>query len=82
MTTSNKPVITELRRVLEFYRPALLKAFWFSLVASLLVLAPIIYMFEVYGRVVDAQSMETPPLADRPGGLGLRGDGSFGMGAR
>ncbi|MDP4677300.1 MAG: type I secretion system permease/ATPase, partial [Burkholderiaceae bacterium] len=59
MTTSNKPVITELRRVLEFYRPALLKAFWFSLVASLLVLAPIIYMFEVYGRVVDAQSMET-----------------------
>ena len=59
MTTSNKPVITELRRVLEFYRPALLKAFWFSLVASLLLLAPIIYMFEVYGRVVDAQSMET-----------------------
>jgi ATP-binding cassette subfamily C exporter for protease/lipase len=59
MTPSGKPVLSELRLALEAHRPALIRAFWFSLVASLLVLAPIIYMFEVYGRVVDAQSMET-----------------------
>jgi ATP-binding cassette subfamily C exporter for protease/lipase len=59
MTPSGKPVLSELRLALEAHRPALLRAFWFSLVASLLVLAPVVYMFEVYGRVVDAQSMQT-----------------------
>jgi ATP-binding cassette subfamily C exporter for protease/lipase len=55
----NKPPLTELRQALEVHRPALKKAFWFSLVTSLLVLAPIVYMFEVYGRVVDSQSLMT-----------------------
>ncbi|MFZ9734776.1 MAG: type I secretion system permease/ATPase [Burkholderiaceae bacterium] len=57
--SSNKPPLTELRQALEVHRPALKKAFWFSLVTSLLVLAPIVYMFEVYGRVVDSQSLMT-----------------------
>ncbi|MFZ9812401.1 MAG: type I secretion system permease/ATPase, partial [Burkholderiaceae bacterium] len=57
--SSNKPPLTELRQALELHRPALKKAFWFSLVTSLLVLAPIVYMFEVYGRVVDSQSLMT-----------------------
>jgi len=55
----NKPPLTELRQALEVHRPTLKTAFWFSLVSSMLVLAPIVYMFEVYGRVVDSQSLMT-----------------------
>lgn len=51
--------MTELRRALEGHRPALKKAFLFSLVAGLLVLAPVAYMFEVYGRVIDSRSFST-----------------------
>lgn len=49
----------ELEQTLEQLRPALRRAYFFSLVSSLLVLAPILYMFAVYGRVVDSQSLWT-----------------------
>lgn len=55
----NKPPLSELRKALDQHQPALRRAYWFSLVSSILVLAPIAYMFEVYGRVVDSQSMMT-----------------------
>jgi len=56
---NTRPPLSELRQEVERYRPNLKRAFWFSLISSLLVLAPVIYMFEVYGRVVDSQSMAT-----------------------
>ena len=40
-------------------RPELRRAFCFGLVASLLVLAPTVYMFETYARVVDSRSHAT-----------------------
>lgn len=39
--------------------PALRRAFVFSILAGLLVLAPTVYMFEVYGRVVDSRNALT-----------------------
>ena len=36
-----------------------MKALWFSLVASLLLLAPTVYMLEVYDRVVNSRSHMT-----------------------
>ena len=50
---------SELRAALEAQRPLLRRSFLFGLVASLLVLAPTAYMFEVYGRVVDSRSLGT-----------------------
>lgn len=50
---------SELRGVLEAQRPLLRRSFLFGLVASLLVLAPTAYMFEVYGRVVDSRNLTT-----------------------
>lgn len=46
----------ELRMALEAHRPVLRRAFALGFVASLLVLVPTAYMFEVYGRVVDSRS--------------------------
>ena len=50
---------SELRQALEALRPLLGRSFLFGLVASLLVLAPTVYMFEVYGRVVDSRNLTT-----------------------
>jgi ABC-type protease/lipase transport system fused ATPase/permease subunit len=44
---------------LQAQRPLLRQAFFFGLVASLLVLAPTAYMFEVYGRVVNSRNGTT-----------------------
>jgi len=49
----------ELRLALEAHRPVLRKAFWLGFVASLLVLAPTFYMFDVYGRVVESRNHTT-----------------------
>lgn len=51
--------VSELREALEAQRPLLNRSFLFGLVASLLVLAPTAYMFEVYGRVVDSRNLGT-----------------------
>ncbi len=50
---------SELRLALTEHMPALKRAMGFSWLTSLLVLVPVVFMFEVYGRVVDAQSMST-----------------------
>ena len=54
----NKPP-SELREAMLSLRPYFVRAGWFSLVASLLVLAPSVYMLEVYARVVDSRSHAT-----------------------
>lgn len=54
----NKPP-SELRTALAALRPYFVRAGWFSLLASLLVLAPSGYMLEVYGRVVNSRSHMT-----------------------
>lgn len=46
----------EVREALMAQRPHLRRAFWFSVTASLLVLAPTLYMLEVYDRVVNSRS--------------------------
>lgn len=51
--------INELRTGLKTLRPYFSKAFLFALVASLLVLAPTFYMFEVYDRVVNSRNATT-----------------------
>ncbi len=50
---------TELRAALAALRPYFVRAGWFSLLGSLLVLAPSGYMLEVYGRVVNSRSHMT-----------------------
>ena len=50
---------SELRAALQALRPYFVRAGWFSLLASLLVLAPSGYMLEVYGRVVNSRSHMT-----------------------
>lgn len=54
----NGPV-SELMAQLQAQRPLLQQAFFLGLVASLLVLAPTAYMFEVYGRVVTSRNGTT-----------------------
>lgn len=49
----------ELRAALVQLRPFFTRAGWFSLFASVLVLAPSAYMLEVYSRVVDSRSYGT-----------------------
>jgi ATP-binding cassette subfamily C exporter for protease/lipase len=51
--------VSELTAQLQAQRPLLRQAFFFGLVASLLVLAPTAYMFEVYGRVVNSRNGTT-----------------------
>jgi ATP-binding cassette subfamily C exporter for protease/lipase len=57
MKTQTPP--SELREAVSTLRPYFVRAFWFSLVASLLVLAPTMYMLEVYDRVVNSRSHMT-----------------------
>ncbi|RYZ13021.1 MAG: type I secretion system permease/ATPase [Comamonadaceae bacterium] len=50
------PPASELRAALEMHRPTLVRAMWFGLVSSLLILAPTWYMMEAYGRVVTSRN--------------------------
>ncbi|HNZ91198.1 MAG TPA: type I secretion system permease/ATPase [Acidovorax sp.] len=50
---------SELREAIASLRPFFVRAGWFSLVCSLLVLAPSGYMLEVYDRVVNSRSHTT-----------------------
>lgn len=54
MKSRNPP--SELRAALEKLRPSFMRAMAFSLVSSLLVLAPTGYMLEVYDRVVNSRN--------------------------
>ena len=47
---------SELRAALWSLKPYFVRAGWFSLIASVLVLAPSGYMLEVYDRVVNSRS--------------------------
>ena len=57
--TSPKPGSSELREAVASLRPFFVRSLWFSLVCSVLVLAPSIYMLEVYERVVNSRSHMT-----------------------
>jgi len=50
---------SELAQSVASLRPYFTRAFWFSLLATLLVLAPTGFMLEVYGRVVNSRSYAT-----------------------
>ena len=50
------PKSSELSQAVALLRPYFMKAFWFSLVGSLLILAPTGYMLEVYDRVVNSRN--------------------------
>ncbi|MDB5871008.1 MAG: type secretion system permease/ATPase [Ramlibacter sp.] len=50
------PQSSELAQAVALLRPYFKRAFWYSLVASLLVLAPTGFMLEVYDRVVTSRS--------------------------
>jgi ATP-binding cassette, subfamily C, bacterial exporter for protease/lipase len=47
---------SELRAALDELKPTLVRVFWFSVLASLLILAPSWYMLEVYERVVNSRN--------------------------
>ncbi|MES2999404.1 MAG: type I secretion system permease/ATPase [Pseudomonadota bacterium] len=47
---------SELSQAVEVLRPYIVRSFWYSLVASLLVLAPTGFMLEVYDRVVNSRN--------------------------
>lgn len=49
----------ELRRVLKSLRPALKQAFWITFFVTMISLASVIYMLQVYDRVVATKSMDT-----------------------
>ncbi len=55
----NNQLVNPLRVALEHIRPWLRRAFLYGFVASLLVLAPTAYMFEVYERVVNSRNLNT-----------------------
>ena len=57
MNAKQKP--SELREAIASLRPYFVRSGWFSLVCSLLVLAPSGYMLEVYDRVVNSRSHTT-----------------------
>ena len=57
MNPKQKP--SELREAIASLRPFFVRSGWFSLVCSLLVLAPSGYMLEVYDRVVNSRSHTT-----------------------
>lgn len=56
---NSSQVSSELRRAVAALRPFFVRSAWFSLFASLLVLAPSGYMLEVYDRVVNSRSHMT-----------------------
>ena len=50
---------SELRALLEEYSPIILRAMLLAMVAGLLMITPMIYMMELYGRAVSSQSLHT-----------------------
>ena len=50
------PKSSELSQAVAVLRPYFMKAFWFSLVGALLILAPTGFMLEVYDRVVNSRN--------------------------
>ncbi len=50
------PKSSELTLALTVLRPYFMKAFWFSLIGALLILAPTGFMMEVYDRVVNSRN--------------------------
>ena len=73
---------SELAQAIALLRPYVRRAFWFSLVGSLLVLAPTGFMLEVYDRVVNSRSHLTLLMLLLAGAGRLRGDGTARVGAR
>lgn len=59
MWNSNKPKSPELRGVMKRLSPAFKKAFLFTLATTTLALGSVVYMLEVYDRVVASRSMDT-----------------------
>ena len=57
--SSSKEVRSELHEAVAQLRPFFVRSAWFSVVTSLLVLAPSGYMLEVYERVVNSRSHAT-----------------------
>ncbi len=57
--TASQPQTTLLRRTVREQAPIFRKALGFSLASSVLVLAPTIFMLEVYDRVVSSRSVTT-----------------------
>ncbi len=57
--TASQPQATLLRRTVREQAPIFRKALGFSLASSVLVLAPTIFMLEVYDRVVSSRSVTT-----------------------
>ena len=55
---ASKPV-SELRDAVLALRPQLVRSAWFSFASSLLILVPMVYMLEVYGRVLDSRNAWT-----------------------
>lgn len=53
------PLSEEVNAALRAQWPAVWRAWAFSLVYGMLVLAPVLYMFQVYGRVVESRSLQT-----------------------
>jgi len=56
---SQKKPVSELRQAISALNPYFKKAGGFSLIATLLILAPSVYMLEVYDRVVNSRSYMT-----------------------
>lgn len=56
MAMNTPPSRDELRAALSPLKPYFWRAAWFSLLAGLLVLAPSVYMLEVYDRVVNSRN--------------------------
>src|SRR3954451_23622369 len=52
----NSPESSELSQAVALLKPYFKKALWFSLIVSLLVLAPTGFMLEVYGSVVTSRN--------------------------
>ncbi|MBU3694616.1 MAG: type I secretion system permease/ATPase [Rhodocyclaceae bacterium] len=57
--TPTAKIESELRSAIWSLLPLFRRSFWFSLAITLLSLGPIVYMQEVYGRVVNSRSVET-----------------------
>jgi ATP-binding cassette subfamily C exporter for protease/lipase len=49
----------ELTKAVQAQRPVVVRAIFFGSIAQLLLLAPVVYMFQIYGRVVESKSYLT-----------------------
>jgi ATP-binding cassette, subfamily C, bacterial exporter for protease/lipase len=73
---------SELSLALDTIRPAIVRAALFSMIISLLALAPTVYMLEVYDRVVNSRSGMTLAMLTLMIVGALCRDGNFGKSAR